>query len=111
MKIDDKIVSCEIDKYISKATPNVGEKMEGRPLSEEKIGEENDRLEKDTVVHLSRASKEAQLIKEIISSEPEVRENKVSALKEKIASGKYKIDHEAVADKLVDAFMDDIFYS
>jgi flagellar biosynthesis anti-sigma factor FlgM len=110
VKIDDKVVSYEIDKYISKSTPNANEKIEGKQLSEEKQAEGKDRLSQDIVVHLSQASKEAQLIKEIISSEPEVREDKVSALRESIKSGKYKIDNEAVADRLVDAFMDDIFY-
>lgn len=111
MKIDDKIISYEIDKYIPKSTPNVTEKIEGNQLSEEEKAEGKDRLDQDIVVHLSQASKEAQLINEIISSEPEVREDKVSALRESIKSGKYKIDNEAVADKLVDAFIDDIFYS
>jgi len=111
VKIDDKIISYEIDKYIPKSTPNVTEKIEGNQLSEEEKAEGKDRLDQDIVVHLSQASKEAQLINEIISSEPEVREDKVSALRESIKSGKYKIDNEAVADKLVDAFIDDIFYS
>lgn len=110
MKIDDKIISYEIDKYIPKSTPDTTEKINGRQLSEEKRAEGKDRLDQDTVVHLSRASREAHLIKEIISSEPEVREDKVSALRERIESGKYNIDNEAVADKLVDAFIDDIFY-
>lgn len=109
MKIDDKIISYEINKYIPESTPNSTEKIEGKQLSVEKEAEGKDRLDRDIVVNLSQASKEAQLIKEIISSEPEVREDKVSALRESIESGKYKIDNEAVADKLVDAFMDDIF--
>ena len=110
MKIDDKIISYEIDKYIPKSTPNATEKIEGKRLSEEKQAEGKDRVGQDIVVHLSQASKEAQLIKEIISSEPEVREDKVSVLRESIKSGKYKIDNEAVADKLVDAFIDDTLY-
>jgi negative regulator of flagellin synthesis FlgM len=110
VKIDDKIISYEIDKYIPKSTSNAAEKVDGKQLSEEKKTDGKDPLDPDIVVHLSRASKEAQLIKEIISSEPEVREEKVSALRESIKSGKYKIDNEAVADKLVDAFMDDFLY-
>jgi len=110
VKIDDKIISYEINKYIPKSTQNSTEKIEGKQLSVEKKVEGKDRLDQDIVVNLSQASKEAQLIKEIISSEPDVREDKVSALRESIESGKYKIDNEAVADKLVDAFMDDIFY-
>ncbi|MBW2615904.1 MAG: flagellar biosynthesis anti-sigma factor FlgM [Deltaproteobacteria bacterium] len=110
MKIDDKIISYEINKYIPNSVPNATEKIEEKQLSEEKRAEGKDRSDQDTVVNLSRASKEAQLIKEIISSEPDVREDKVSALRESIESGNYRIDNEAVADKLVDAFVDDIFY-
>ena len=110
MKIDNKIISYEINKYIPESTPNSTEKIEGKQLSEEKRAEEKDRLDQDIVVHLSQASKEAQLIKETILSEPEVREDRVSALRERIESGKYKIDNKAVADKLVDAFIDDLLY-
>ncbi len=110
MKIDDKIISYEINKYIPKSNSNATQKIEGKQLSEETKVEGKDRSDQDIVVNLSRASKEAQLIKETISSEPEVREDKVSALRERIESGKYKIDNEAVADKLVNAFLDDILY-
>ena len=110
MKIDDKIINYEIDKYVTKSTPNGTERVEGKQLSEEKKTGGKDPLDQDIVVHLSRASKEAQLINEIISSEPGVREEKVSALRESIKSGKYKIDNEAVADKIVDAFIDDFLH-
>ncbi|MBW1706759.1 MAG: flagellar biosynthesis anti-sigma factor FlgM [Deltaproteobacteria bacterium] len=110
MKIDDKIISYEINRYIPNSTPSATEKIEEKQLSTEKRAEGKDRSDQDTVVNLSRASKEAQQIKEIISSEPDVREDKVSALRERIESGNYRFDNEAVADKLVDAFIDDIFY-
>ena len=109
MKIDDKIINYEISKYLSKSTPNATEKIAEKQLSDEQKVERKDRSEQDTVVNLSQASKEAQKIKEIILSEPDVREDKVSALKESIESGRYRIDHNGVADKLVDAFLDEIF--
>lgn len=111
MKIDDKIISYEINKYIPKSTQDVTEKVAKKQLSDEQKVEGENQSEQDAVVNLSRASKEAQLIKEIISSEPDVREDKVSALRERIESGKYIIDHEAVAGKLVDAFIDEILHS
>ena len=104
-------INYEIAKYIPKSTQDVAEKVEEKHLSDEKRVGGEDRSEQDTVVNLSQASKEVQLIKEIISSEPDVREDKVSALKERIESGKYRIDHEAVADKLVDSSIDEILSS
>ena len=108
MKIDDKTITYEISKYLSKPTPNETEKIEEKQLSDKQKVDANDRSGQDTIVNLSQASKEAQQIKEIISSEPDIREYKVAALKEKIESGRYKVDHNRVADKLVDAFLDEL---
>jgi len=108
MKIDDNIISYEISRYLPESTPNATEKIEEKQLSDKQKVEGKNGSGQDTIVNLSQASKEAQKIKEIISSEPDVREDKVSALKEKIESGRYRIDHKRVADKLVDAFIDEI---
>ena len=109
MKIDDKLLNYQISKYLPKSTPNSAGEIEEKRLSEEQKIEVKEQQAQDTIVHLSQASKEAQQIKEIISSEPDIREEKVSALKEKIESGTYQVDHNGVADKLVDDFIDEIF--
>ena len=109
MKIDDKIINYEISKQLSNSVQNASERVGEKQLSDEKKVEEKNLSGQDTIVDLSPALKETQTIREIISSEPDVREDKVSELKERIESGRYKIDNEAVADKLVDAFMDEIF--
>lgn len=109
MKIDDRIINYEISKHLPKSTPNETKKIEEKRLSGEQKVETKDQSEQDIIVNLSQASKEAQKIKETILSEPDVREDKVSALKEEIESGRYKIDHKRVADKLVDAFLDEVF--
>jgi len=109
MKIDDRIINYEISKHLPKSTPDATEKIEQKRVSDEQKVEGKDRSEQDIVVNLSDASKEVQRIREIISSEPDVREDKVSALKQSIESGRYSVDHERVADKLVDAFLDEIF--
>ena len=108
MKIDDKIIAYEINKYLPKSTPSATKKIEELQVPDEQKVEEKARPEQDTIVNLSQASKEAQKIEEIILSEPDIREDKVAALKEKIESGKYSIDHKAVAEKLVDNFIDEL---
>jgi negative regulator of flagellin synthesis FlgM len=109
MKIDDKILNYEISKYLPKSTQNATEKIGEKPLSEEQKVEGSERPDQDTIVNLSQASREVQKIREIILSEPDVREDKVSDLKERIESGRYTIDHKAVADKLVNELIDDLF--
>jgi len=109
MKIDDRIINYEISKQLPKSTPDVTGKIGEKQFSNEHNVEGKGQSEQDTIVNISQASKEAKAINELISSEPDIREDKVSAIKEKIESGNYKIDHKVVADKLVDAFMDEIF--
>ncbi len=104
MKIDNRIINYDIAKNISNTPSN---EIDGKKLpGEQKL--ENDKPQ-DAVVVLSRASKEVQLAKEVIASAPEVREDKVAAIREKIESGSYQVDNQAVAEKLVNSFIDDIF--
>ena len=109
MKIDDRIINYEISKQLPKSTQNATELNKEKQLSDEQKCERNAESGQDTIVNLSPALKETQLAKEIISSEPDIRENKVSELKQKIESEKYTIDNNAVADKLVDSFIEEIF--
>ena len=103
MKIDSSIINYDIAGNVSNTPPN---ETAGKKLpDEQKVG--NDKS-KDTIVILSRASKEMQLAKEAIASAPEIREDKVAAIREKIESGSYQIDNQAVAEKLVNTFIDDI---
>jgi negative regulator of flagellin synthesis FlgM len=108
MKVEDNIISYEISKQLPKSTQNEMEVAKGKRLSDEQIAKEKDAPGQNSIVNLSPAIKETQTIKEIISSEPDIREEKVAELKERIESGRYEIDNDAVADKLVDAFIDDI---
>lgn len=106
MKIDNKIANYEINKQLSKLMPNI---KEGQQLSDGQKNNEIKSESRDAIVNISRASKEVRLANEVISSTPDIRENKILEIKEKIESGTYEINHQAVAAKLVDAFMDDIF--
>jgi negative regulator of flagellin synthesis FlgM len=108
MKIDDKMIHYEIGKYLPQSMPGATEKIDEKHLPNEQRAETKEWLDQDSIVNLSRESKEAQQIKEIISSEPEIREDKVSALKERIESGRYTIDHDRVADKLVEASLEEL---
>ena len=106
MKIDDKIINYEISKYLPNSRPNATEKIDEKGISNEQKVEGS--ADQDAIVNLSQASKEAQKIEEIIASEPDVREDKVADLKERIESGRYTIDHAKVADKLVNELIDEL---
>ncbi|MCM2322874.1 MAG: flagellar biosynthesis anti-sigma factor FlgM [Oligoflexia bacterium] len=51
---------------------------------------------------ISSRAKELAKAKEVATSAPDVREEKIAALKAKIAAGKYNVNPEAVADRMVD---------
>ena len=108
MKIDNRIIHYEISKQLPKRPENEIEGMGEKQTSTEQKVEENNRSQQDTIVNLSTASKEAQTAREIIASEPDVREDKVAELKKRIESGNYAVDNKAVADKIVDSFIDEI---
>jgi len=109
MKIDGRIINYEAIKNLPRTSPEVAGKVDKKNLSHEQKIEGKEGAGRDTIVNLSQASKEAQLTKEIIASQPDIREEKVASIKEKIEAGSYNIDYKAVADKLVDASIEEIF--
>jgi len=108
MKIDNRIIQYEISKQLPKQTENEIEGMGRKQTSNEQKVEEKNPSGQDTIVNLSTASKEAQMANEVIASEPDVREDKVAELKERIESGNYTVDNKAVTDKIVTSFIDEI---
>jgi len=74
------------------------EKVEDR--SSEKAGAANN-LVPEEKVNLSTTAKDVQNLKNAISKLPDVREEKVQALKDQIEKGTYRVDADKVADKMV----------
>lgn len=62
----------------------------------------NDSLE------ISQTGKDYHIAKQIIANTPDVREDKVKAIKEGLASGTYNVSMEEVADKIVNRFFDEL---
>jgi negative regulator of flagellin synthesis FlgM len=109
MKIDNRIIQYEINKQLPKPAQNEMEGIKGAQNQEVSKVQEKDQARQDTIVNLSTASKDAQMARKIVASEPDMRQDKVSELKQKIESGNYSVDHKAVADKMVNSFLDEIF--
>ena len=59
-------------------------------------------------VNLSEESKVARRAAEIVQSTPEVRQEKIQALKEKIEAGEYQVDSDKVADKMLISLLADL---
>ncbi len=51
---------------------------------------------------ISAKGKEFAKVKEAATKAPDIREQKIAELKKRIAEGKYKIDENAVADRMVE---------
>jgi negative regulator of flagellin synthesis FlgM len=104
MKIDNLINNYDIAKNVSNTPSN---EIDGKKLPDEQKLENN--KSGDAIVNLSRASKEVQLAKEVIESAQDIREDKVAVIREKIESGSYQVNNQAVAEKLVNEFIDNLF--
>ena len=107
MKIDDKILNYEINQRASQTAQNITEKVD-RKIADETRPAQSQATEQDTIVDLSPALKETQAIKDIIATEPDIRTEKVADLQNQIESGQYQVNHQAVAAKVVEAFMEDV---
>lgn len=51
---------------------------------------------------ISARAREMAQAKDVASSTPDIREEKIAELKRRIAAGQYKINPEAIADRMVD---------
>lgn len=109
MKIDNRVIHYEISKQTPKRPENEIEPTGEKQTSNEQKVEEKNLSGQDTIVNLSTASKEVQTAIEIIASEPDVREDKVAELRKRIESDNYTVDNKAVADKIVESFIDEVF--
>ena len=54
-------------------------------------------------VEISQMGKDYQIAKNAVAAAPDVREDKVNAIKQALASGTYNVSMEEVADKLINS--------
>jgi len=73
------------------------------PLAEkpQKPGEVEGKMSSGDRVEFSARSKEMQKIYEVLQASPDVRSEKVADLKRRIEEGRYRVDSEAVAEKII----------
>jgi len=72
-----------------------------KSTSKTKAGSFSDTLE------ISQTGKDFQVAKQIMNRTPDVREAKVSEIKQRMETGVYNVSMEEVADKLVDNYFNE----
>jgi negative regulator of flagellin synthesis FlgM len=97
MKISDIQQQANTMQYVNQAnSSNSPDKPQPSPSKEAE-----DKSSSQDKVELSVESKEMQKVYDVLQMTPDVRDEKVSALKESIQQGQYQIDSEALADKMI----------
>lgn len=62
------------------------------------------RTSRDDKIEISQVGKDMTVAKKAISEAPDLREDKVKAIKEQMEAGTYSVSSEAIADKLINSF-------
>lgn len=93
-------ISNITQQYEQHILNETGDKRRIEPLETQPLEKSAD-VARDDKVSLSQASKEMQLAKNAVAEQPDVREERVAALKQAIEDGQYEMDTEQMADKLV----------
>lgn len=66
------------------------------------------RVQKDDKLEISQIGKDINIAKKAINEVPDVREDKVEAIKKQMAEGTYSVSTEALADKMINSFFSEI---
>jgi flagellar biosynthesis anti-sigma factor FlgM len=101
MKISGK---DDISKYINQTVLARTEKPGKKALTPAGVPPKS---EGDATVSLSQRAREVLKAHEAIQSEPDIRSEKVSAIKESIKNGTYEIDYGRTAEKILEAFSEE----
>jgi negative regulator of flagellin synthesis FlgM len=62
----------------------------------------------DDRVSLSNASKDMQAAEDAVAATPDVREEKVSAIKQAVENGTYEVDPGKIADKMIGSIVNEM---
>jgi negative regulator of flagellin synthesis FlgM len=92
MRISSAYVQQVLSAYLNKVEP-------GKPVEPPSASSEV----KADAVNLSPEARLVALAHQILSKMPEVRAEKVTALRQQVESGQYRIDSDRIASKVVEA--------
>lgn len=87
MKIHNNNINKMLNTYNNQATTNKSNKLERGKRADE--------------LNISSAARDFQIAMEQVKKQPEVRAEKVEALKKQIEAGNYTVDAKQIAEKMV----------
>lgn len=59
-------------------------------------------------LEISQTGKDYRVAKQIVAQAPDVREDKINSIKQRMESGTYNVDMKEVAEKLVNQYFDEL---
>ncbi len=74
--------------------------------STQKLNKTNAVSKKDRV-EISQLGKDFQIAKQEVAQAPDIRQDKVNELKQRMASGTYNVNLEEIADKMVESYFNE----
>lgn len=101
MKVES---SNEIATYVKRSGTPEAKRLEDGVRGVKKAGAQPTG---DAVVDLSKRSRQIQLVQRTLQAEPDVRADKVKALRQCLAKGAYEIDVEATAEKILKSSLEE----
>lgn len=94
-------ITNKYDHNVYVTGPSETRRVEGQPT------EQSGDVSKKDKVSLSKASQDMKLAKEAVASAPDIRSENVDPIKQKVVQGKYNVDVEKVAEKMVGTYFND----
>jgi negative regulator of flagellin synthesis FlgM len=102
MKINDFDAGSKVQKYQSEVKTGTDRAREPAKKTADQTDSPVDN------VQLSERSHEFVRIKEAVEAAPEIRQDKVDAVKARLAEGSYEVDSEEVADRILTSSLQEI---
>jgi len=102
MKINDFDTGSKIQKYQSEVKTGIDRAGEPAKKTVDQTDSPADN------VQLSEWSQEIVRIKEVVEAAPEIRQDKVDAVKARLAEGAYEVDSEEVANRILSSSLQEI---
>ncbi len=95
----DKVNQHVIREYTTRIQPTSTQSVgpSGTPRIDDTAGQPARRADE---IRLSMGARELQQLREAVNAAPDIREDRVAAIRRQLAEGTYEIDYRALAQKL-----------
>ncbi len=102
MKINDFDSGSKVQKYQSEVKPEIDRTKKPPEKTVDQVDSPADN------VQLSERSQEIIRVQEAVEAAPEIRQDKVEAIKAQLADGSYEVNSEEVADQILKSSLQEI---